>query len=59
MPPVAAKSSKTIVSPTSKLCTTVVVTVMFALDDVVVTVPLKNVPTGFCLKNVQPPKGFR
>ena len=59
MPPVAAKSSKTIVSPTNKLCVTVVVTDMFALDEAVVTVPLKNVPTGLDLKNVQPPKGLR
>ena len=30
-----------------------------ALDEAVVTVPLKKVPTGFCLKYVQPPKGLR
>jgi hypothetical protein len=59
IPPVAEKSSKTTVSPTLRPCVTVVVIVMFALDDAVVTVPLKKVPTGFCLKYVQPPKGFK
>ena len=59
MPPVAAKSSRTTVSPTLRLCTAVVVTVIFALDDAVVTVAVKKVPTGFCLKVVQPPKGFK
>ena len=59
MPPVATKFSKTTVSPTLRPCATVVVTVMFALDEAVVTVAVKNVPIGLSLKNVQPPKGFR